>query len=63
MVVAEWKLPEAQGNYPIALNESSHHLFVGCRRPTEVLVLDTASGKPIASVPTGGDADDMSFDP
>lgn len=61
--VAEWKLPQAEGNYPIALDEEGHRLFVGCRRPAQVLVLDTASGKPVASVETGGDADDMSFDP
>ena len=34
-----------------------------CRRPAEVFVLDAVSGKLVASVPSGGDADDMSFDP
>lgn len=61
-IVAEWKLPKAQGNYPIALDESSRRILVGCRRPAEVLVLDTTSGKPVASVESGSDADDMSFD-
>ncbi len=61
-VVAEWKLDEAQSNYPIALDETNHRLFVGCRRPPILLVLDTATGKMIAKVDTGGDADDMSFD-
>jgi DNA-binding beta-propeller fold protein YncE len=62
-VAAEWKLPEAQSNYPIALDETNQRLFVGCRKPARLLVLDTASGKTLASVETGGDADDMSFDP
>jgi DNA-binding beta-propeller fold protein YncE len=62
-VVAGWKLAEAQSNYPIALDEKNHRLFVGCRKPDRLLVLDTASGKTVASVETGGDADDMSFDP
>jgi hypothetical protein len=62
-VVAEWKLTEAQSNYPIALDEKNHRLFVGCRRPARLLVFDTASGKTVASIETGGDADDMSFDP
>jgi hypothetical protein len=62
-VVAEWKLSEAQSNYPIALDETNHRLFVGCRRPPCLLVLDTASGTKVAKVDTGGDADDMSFDP
>ena len=62
-VVGNWKLTEAQSNYPIALDESGHRLFVGCRRPARLLVLDTSSGRPVAAVATGGDADDMSFDP
>jgi hypothetical protein len=62
-VVAEWKLTEAQANYPIALDEKNRRLFVGCRKPARLLVLDTASGKTVASLETGGDADDMSFDP
>jgi hypothetical protein len=62
-VVAKWKLTEAQSNYPVALDEKNHRLFVGCRRPARLLVFDTASGKTVASIETGGDADDMSFDP
>jgi hypothetical protein len=62
-VVAEWKLAEAQSNYPIALDEVNHRLFIGCRRPARLLVLDTASGKTVAATDSGGDADDMSFDP
>lgn len=62
-VVAEWKLSEAQSNYPIALDERSGRLFVGCRRPARLVVLDTATGNALAGVQTGGDADDMSFDP
>jgi DNA-binding beta-propeller fold protein YncE len=62
-IVAEWKLSDAQGNYPIALDEKTHRLFVGCRRPARLLVFDTGSCKTVASVDTGGDADDMSYDP
>jgi hypothetical protein len=61
-IVAQWKLNDAKSNYPIALDETNHRLFVGCRRPPYLLVLDTASGKRVAQVETGGDADDMSFD-
>ena len=62
-IEANWKLNEAQANYPIALDQKNHRLFVGCRRPARLLVLDTATGKTVASIETGGDADDMSFDP
>lgn len=62
-VVAEWKLTEASSNYPVAIDESAHRLFVACRRPASVVVIDTSSGKTIAMSESGGDADDMSFDP
>src|SRR5436190_17220244 len=61
-VVAEWKLTDAQSNYPAALDENNHRLFVGCRRPARLLVLDTESGKTVATTETGEGADDMSFD-
>jgi DNA-binding beta-propeller fold protein YncE len=61
-VVGQWKLGDAKSNYPIALDEANHRLFVGCRRPPCLLVLDTASGNSVAKIETGGDADDMSFD-
>jgi hypothetical protein len=61
-VAAEWKLSGARSNYPIALDRKNHRLFVGCRRPARLLVLDTASGKAVAGIDIGGDADDMSFD-
>jgi hypothetical protein len=62
-VVAEWKLADAEWNYPAALDEERHRLFVGCRKPARLLVLDTDSGKVITSAETGDGADDMTFDP
>jgi DNA-binding beta-propeller fold protein YncE len=61
--LAPWPLKDAAGNYPVALDEASHRLFVGCRRPPQLLVLDTTTGKQVASVPISQDTDDLSFDP
>jgi DNA-binding beta-propeller fold protein YncE len=57
-----WKLTEAQGNYPVAYDAATHRLFVGCRKPAKLLILDTVSGKTVASVDTGAGTDDLSFD-
>lgn len=59
---ATWKL-DAGGNFPMALDESNHRLFVGCRRPAKVLVLDTTSGKAIGRFDLNGDCDDLFYDP
>ena len=46
----------------MALDEASHRLFVGCRRPAVVLTFDTATGKQLSSADTVGDTDDMFYD-
>lgn len=60
-VLKKYALPEA-GNYPLALDEPSHHLFVGCRKEPCVIVLDTETGKQVARVTIPGDVDDLYFD-
>jgi DNA-binding beta-propeller fold protein YncE len=61
-LVATWNLAEMRANFPMALDEVKHRLFVATRRPAALLVYDTETGKRIASVPIGGDADDLFFD-
>lgn len=46
-----------------SLDEAHQRLFVGCRRPTRFLVLDTANGKMSASPEIAGDTDDLIYDP
>lgn len=60
-VAARWPVG-AEANFPMALDEANHRLFVGCRKPARMLVLDTATGKPVASVACSGDADDLFYD-
>jgi len=61
--IAKWGLDGARDNFPMALDELDHRLFVACRKPPEMLVLDTRSGNVVARVPCVGEADDMSYDP
>jgi DNA-binding beta-propeller fold protein YncE len=61
-VIATWKTDGAFGNFPMALDEASHRLFVGCRLPSKLVVLDTASGKTVTSVGISGDPDDLFYD-
>jgi YVTN family beta-propeller protein len=63
-VVAEtWSLSEAKSNFPMALDEVHHRLFVGCRKPAKLVVIDTSTGKAIAGVDCAGDTDDVWYDP
>jgi DNA-binding beta-propeller fold protein YncE len=61
-VIAKWPMKEAQANFPMALDESHKRLFVGCRKPARLLVLDIDSGKVVANVPCVGDTDDLFYD-
>jgi len=62
-VTAVWKIGPNRANYPMALDDSGHRLFVGCRDPAGIVVLDTKSGRHLAAVPSDGDPDDMFYDP
>jgi WD40 repeat protein len=61
-VVSTWPLEKFHSNFPMALDESSHRLFVGCRSPARLVVLDTATGKAVGDVAISGDTDDLFFD-
>ena len=57
-----WLLPNLKANFPMALDEGNHRLFVGCRNPAWLAVLDTASGKVVTDVTIVGDTDDLFYD-
>jgi DNA-binding beta-propeller fold protein YncE len=60
-VITTWATG-ALANFPMALDEIHHRLFVGFRKPAKLMVLDTQSGKVIANLDTVGDADDIFYD-
>jgi DNA-binding beta-propeller fold protein YncE len=61
-VVATWKTDLAFGNFPMALDETNHRLFVGCRLPSKLVVLNTESGEVVANIDISGDPDDVFYD-
>jgi DNA-binding beta-propeller fold protein YncE len=61
-VTARWSSFGCSGNYPMALDEAASRIFVGCRRPARLAMLDTRSGKTVAAVDIVGDTDDLFFD-
>jgi DNA-binding beta-propeller fold protein YncE len=61
-VKEKWPVTGAKSNFPMALDEANHRLFLGCRKPAKLLALDTSSGKQIASVDITGDTDDLYYD-
>ena len=61
-VAAQWTLKDAGRNFPMALDAAGKRLYVGCRRPSRLLVLDTETGRTVAGLECVGDADDIFVD-
>ena len=61
-VVATWKTGFAFANFPMALDETNHRLFIGCRMPARLVVLNTDSGEVVAKLDISGDTDDVFYD-
>jgi len=61
-VVARWMTGACQANYPMALDEPAHRLFIGCRRPASLALLDSGAGKFLGAIPAVGDTDDLFYD-
>ncbi len=60
-VTAHW--PVAPGGAPVgmAIDPKGHHLFIGCRKPAKMIVMNTADGKVIADLPIGAGVDATKF--
>jgi DNA-binding beta-propeller fold protein YncE len=59
---ATWKLTRAKDNVPLAYDEEHQVLFVACRNPARLVVLDGSSGKELADLPSDAGADDIFYD-
>ncbi|MBV9074646.1 MAG: hypothetical protein JOZ10_13520 [Acidobacteria bacterium] len=61
-VIARWPLQNVGENSPMILDEANHRLFIVCRKPAKLVVVDTDSGKQIGAWDTAGHSDGMAFD-
>jgi hypothetical protein len=61
-VIAAWPVAEAKANFPMALDEEHHRLFVGARQPAKLIVFDTESGRSVGNLDIPGDSDDIFYD-
>jgi DNA-binding beta-propeller fold protein YncE len=62
-VTSIWKLQDATANFPMALDERGHRLYVGARKPAALLIYDTESGRLVDKIQIGEDVDDLFFEP
>jgi hypothetical protein len=61
-VVTTWPMEEFKANFPMALDEADHIVFIGCRGPARLVALDTKTGQKVADLAISGDIDDLFYD-
>lgn len=61
-VLQKW--PTAPGGSPVGMSIDfvHHRLFIGCRRPQKLIVMDAKDGKVLADLPIGAGVDATKFD-
>jgi DNA-binding beta-propeller fold protein YncE len=61
-VIGQFPVAPAGVNAALAIDEPNHRILVGCRRNPALVVMDSDTGKIVATVPIPGDVDDVYFD-
>jgi DNA-binding beta-propeller fold protein YncE len=61
-VTDKWKVEIASANFPMALDSKNHRLFIGCRNPAKLLVLNSETGKTLDVINIDADTDDIFYD-
>jgi DNA-binding beta-propeller fold protein YncE len=59
--ITRWPLT-FESNFPMALDEPDHRLFVATRTPPQLAVFDTNSGRLVATLAAVQDSDDLYYD-
>jgi DNA-binding beta-propeller fold protein YncE len=62
IITGKWKIEVAKANFPMALDASNHRLFIACRNPSKLLVLNSDSGNIITQIDIDSDTDDVFYD-
>lgn len=60
--ITRWTL-NLEANFPMALDEADHRLFIASRTPPRMAVFDTESGHNLVTLPCVQDSDDLYYDP
>ena len=61
--IAKWPMANRSANFPMALDHVHRRILVIFRAPAELGVFSMTDGKPVATIDTCGDADDLFIDP
>jgi DNA-binding beta-propeller fold protein YncE len=61
-VLNRWPVQLAGENSPMAYDQKHHRLFLVCRKPAMLVVMDSDTGEIVAHLPAAARSDDVAFD-
>lgn len=61
-IINKLKFEAASANFPMALDSKNHRLFIGCRNPAKLLVINSESGNIVSQINIDSDTDDVFYD-
>jgi len=61
-IVEQWDIGPNKNPRGVALDQNNHRLYVGCSKSNTVAVIDTQTGKVLASLPAGKGINGVAFD-
>jgi DNA-binding beta-propeller fold protein YncE len=61
-VVDKWSVAPGGAPVGLSIDARKHHLFVGCRKPQELVIINTEDGHVLDHVPIGAGCDATAFD-
>ena len=61
-ILNRWPVAPGGANTAMAIDRQKHRLFLGCRNPQKLLVMDATNGRVLSDVPIGAGCDAVVFD-
>lgn len=61
-IIARWAVPGLRANFAMAIDDAGAYILVAFRHPARLAILDTADGKPAATIDSCEDGDDVFYD-
>jgi DNA-binding beta-propeller fold protein YncE len=61
-VVQTWPVTAGKDNVPLQYDETTHRLFLATRKPSKLVVLNSDTGKEVASLDVADYVDDLAYD-
>ena len=61
-LITTWSTGEFRSNFPLAMDNTHHYIFIGYRHPSKLVLMNEETGAILSTADLVGDVDDVYFD-